>query len=83
MDVEDWLRYREQKLNIVECNNEKKLRYTTYLLSGPPPAWWENMLAMQAPGVVITWDEFKRRFLDTHVPESIMELKRREFKNLK
>ena len=31
----------------------------------------------------MTWAEFKQRFRDTHVPESIMELKRREFENLK
>ena len=38
---------------------------------------------MKPPEVTITWAEFKERFRDTHVPDSIMELKRREFENLR
>ena len=34
MDAEDWLRDIETKLNITGCNNEEKLRYATYLLTG-------------------------------------------------
>ena len=41
------------------------------------------MLALQPPGSVITWTEFKDKFRRTHVPESIMELKRREFENVR
>ena len=83
MDAEDWLRDTERKLNTVGCTDEEKLRYATYLLSGPAAAWWESMLAIQTPGTTITWKEFKDKFRETHVPESIMELKRREFENLR
>ena len=38
---------------------------------------------MKPPEAVITWDEFKERFRNTHVPESVMEIKRREFENLR
>jgi hypothetical protein len=31
----DWLRDTEQKLNTVGCSDDEKLRYATYLLSGP------------------------------------------------
>ncbi|KAK1668195.1 hypothetical protein QYE76_056354 [Lolium multiflorum] len=31
---------------------------------------------------VFTWDEFKRKFRESNVPESIVELKRREFESL-
>ena len=83
MDAEDWLRDTERKLNTVDCNDEEKLRYTTYLLTGPAASWWEGVLAMKPPEAVITWDEFKERFRNTHVPDSIMEIKRREFENLR
>ena len=83
MDAKDWLRDTKRKLNTVGCNYQEKLCYTTYLLTGPAAAWWENMLAMQTPEMFITWAEFRQRFRETHVPESIMELKRREFENLK
>ena len=83
MDAEDWLRDTERKLNTVGCNDEEKLRYTAYLLTGPAASLWESILAMKPPEVTITWVEFKERFRDTHVPDSIMELKRREFQNLR
>ena len=61
----------------------RKLRYATYLLTGPAASWWEAVLASQPTGYVVTWEEFKKRFREAHVPESIMELKRREFENLR
>jgi hypothetical protein len=83
MDAEDWLRDTERKLNTIGCSDDEKLRYATYLLSGPAIAWWENLLAIQPPRIGITWTQFKQRFRETHVPDSVMELKRREFENLK
>ena len=68
MDAEDWLRDTERKLNAVGYNDEEKLRYTSYLLTGPASTWWDTMLAMQPPGSVITWTEFKDKFRSTHVP---------------
>ena len=55
MDAEDWLRDTERKLNTVGCTDEEKLRYATYLLSGPAAAWWESMVAIQTPSTTITW----------------------------
>ena len=53
------------------------------MLTGPAASWWEGVLAMKPHEAVITWDEFKERFRNTHVPESVMEIKRREFENLR
>jgi hypothetical protein len=82
MDVEDWLLDTERKCNTVDCNDSEKLRYATHLLCGPAAAWWDNIVAIHPPGRVFTWDEFKRKFREANVPESIMELKRMEFDNL-
>jgi hypothetical protein len=82
MDVEDWLLDTERKLNTVNCNDSEKLRYATHLLCGPAAAWWDNIVAIHPPGRVFTWEEFKRKFREANIPESIMELKRREFDNL-
>jgi hypothetical protein len=82
MDVEDWLLDTERKLNTVNCNDGEKVRYATHLLCGPAAAWWDNIVAIHLPGRVFTWEEFKRKFREANVPESIMELKRREFENL-
>jgi hypothetical protein len=39
-------------------------------------------VAIHLPGRVFTWNEFKKKFREANVPESIMELKRREFDKL-
>ncbi|KAK1653337.1 hypothetical protein QYE76_071142 [Lolium multiflorum] len=82
MDAEDWLMDTERKLRTVGCNDEEKIRYATYLLSGPAASWWENFVAVHPPEKVFTWEEFKKKFRDAHVPESVVELKKREFDEL-
>ncbi|KAK1685186.1 hypothetical protein QYE76_046034 [Lolium multiflorum] len=82
MDAEDWLMDTERKLRTVGCNDEEKIRYATYLLSGPAASWWENLVAVHPPEKVFTWEEFKKKFRDAHVPESVVELKKREFDEL-
>jgi hypothetical protein len=83
MDAKDWLRDTERKLDAVCCNDEEKLWYTSYMFTGPAACWWEAVLAMKPPGSVITLTEFKERFRNTHVPNSIMELKRRESESVR
>src|SRR4051812_35251074 len=45
MDAEDWLCDTDRKLRTVGCNDEEKVRYATYFLSGPAASWWENTVA--------------------------------------
>jgi hypothetical protein len=82
MDVEDWLTDTERKLKTVGCSEEEKVRYATYLLTGPATSWWENNIAIHPTTHVFSWEVFKEKFREHHVPESIMELKRQEFENL-
>ena len=55
MDAEDWLMDTERKLKTVGCNDEEKLRYATFLLSGSAANSWENQLAMHTPEELFTW----------------------------
>ncbi|KAK1696946.1 hypothetical protein QYE76_013643 [Lolium multiflorum] len=48
----------------------------------PTPATPGNYLAVYPAGKVFTWEEFTRKFRESNVPESIVELKRREFESL-
>ena len=45
MDAEDWIADTERKLNTVGCSDEEKVRYATYLLTGPAASWWEAIVA--------------------------------------
>jgi hypothetical protein len=82
MDAEDWLTDTERKLKTVGCSEEEMVRYATYLLTGPAASWWENIIAIHPITHVFSWEEFKEKFREHHVPESIMELKRQEFEKL-
>ncbi|KAK1603710.1 hypothetical protein QYE76_027383 [Lolium multiflorum] len=74
MDAEDWLMDTERKLNTVGCNDQEKVRYATHLLCGPSASWWDNIVAVYSAGKVFTWEEFARKFRESNVPESIVEL---------
>jgi hypothetical protein len=83
MDAEDWLTDIERKMKAVGANDEEKVCYATHLLSGPAASWWDNEVTLQLPEKVFTWEEFKEKFCTFHVSDSVVELKRREFKDLK
>jgi hypothetical protein len=83
MDAEDWLTDTERKMKAVGANDEEKVHYAIHLLSGPAASWWENEVTLQLPEKVFTWEEFKEKFHTFNVPDSIVELKRREFEDLK
>src|ERR1041385_957901 len=44
--------------------------------------WWENFMAMQPVGHVVTWEEFCDDFRGYHIPDQLMERKREQLCNL-
>jgi hypothetical protein len=82
MDAEDFLMDTERKLKTVRCTYQEKVRYATHLLCGPTASWWDNIVAVHPAEKLFTWEEFKQKFRESNVPESIIELKRREFESL-
>ena len=69
LEAEDWLRTIENNLEVARVANEEKVLFATHYLSGPARAWWDATKAMQPPGQVITWEEFKAKFRKVHVPD--------------
>ncbi|KAF0935604.1 hypothetical protein E2562_035033 [Oryza meyeriana var. granulata] len=82
LDADDWLHDIKGKLNLCRCNDEEKTAYASYYLQGAAAAWWENYKAVLPQGVPITWNVFKEAFRNAHNPEGVMEIKRKEFRNL-
>ncbi|KAK1698461.1 hypothetical protein QYE76_015158 [Lolium multiflorum] len=74
--------FQELRQNGVGCSDMEKVRYATHLLCGPAASWWDNIVAVYPAEKVFTWEEFKMKFRESNVPESIVELKRREFESL-
>ncbi|KAL8108970.1 hypothetical protein AgCh_025168 [Apium graveolens] len=61
---------------------DPKVEYATYFIKGESNYWWESAKALEA-AEVITWDRFKRMFLDKYFPcymQTQMEMKLFELK---
>jgi hypothetical protein len=41
MDADDWLKFLEKKLRVVQCNNREKVLLASHQLSGPTADWWD------------------------------------------
>jgi hypothetical protein len=41
IDVVDWLKSIEKKLQVVQCNNHEKVLLASHQLSGPAVDWWD------------------------------------------
>jgi hypothetical protein len=42
MEVEDWLKSIEKKLEIAQCNDYEKVLFVTHQLFGTAADWWET-----------------------------------------
>jgi hypothetical protein len=41
MDVDDWLKATEKKLQVVQCTNRERALFTAHQLVGPTADWWD------------------------------------------
>jgi hypothetical protein len=62
MDVEDWLKTNEKKLQVVQCNNREKVLFPLHQLVGPAADWWDAYVEAQEEPEAINWQEFKNSF---------------------
>src|SRR3954471_7765410 len=82
LDADDWLRSLERKLETAHVAPSDRVLFAAYFLEGAALQWWENFVAMQPVGHVVTWQEFSDDFRGYHIPDQLMERKREQFCNL-
>ena len=56
--------------------------FAAYHLKGPAAQWWESHRRMLPAGTVTTWLEFQTAFRARHIPQGLMDKKKKEFRNL-
>jgi hypothetical protein len=83
MDADDWLKTIEKKLQVVQCNNRKKVLFVSYQLEGPATDWWDAYVEAHEDPESINWQEFRNSFRTHHVPFGMTKLKKNEFEDLK
>jgi hypothetical protein len=80
MDIDDWLKSIEKKLQVVQCNNQEKLMLASHQLVGPASDWWDAYKEAHEEPESITWQEFMTAFRAHQVPQGFIKLK--EFEDL-
>jgi hypothetical protein len=83
MDVDDWLKTIEKKLQVVQCTNRERVLFAAHQLVGPTANWWDAYVEAHEEPETINWQEFRNNFRTHHVPLGVMKLKKKEFEDLK
>ena len=55
LEADDWLRSIERKLDTAHVAPNDRVIFAAYFLEGAALQWWENYVAMQLDGHVVTW----------------------------
>src|SRR3954470_3162177 len=82
LEADDWLCSIERKLDTTHVAPDDRVISAVYFLEGAALQWWENYVAMQPDGHVVTWQEFHDAFRGYHILYELMERKKEEFCSL-
>src|SRR3954468_8498005 len=67
LEADDWLRSIERKLDTAHVAPDDRVIFAAYFLEGAAAEWWENYVAMQPNGHLVTWQEFRDAFRGYHL----------------
>jgi hypothetical protein len=83
MDVDDWLKSFEKKMQVVQYNNCERLLLASHQHSSPVADWWDSYVEAHEEPESINLLEFRDAFHAHHVPQGVIKLKKKEFQDLK
>src|ERR1041384_2519221 len=83
LEANDWLKAIEKKLMIAQCTDRERVLFAAHQLLGPAADWWDAYCDAHANMDTITWQEFRDAFRAHFVPIGLIQLKKREFSDLK
>jgi hypothetical protein len=83
MDADDWLKFVEKKMQVVQCNNHEKVLLASHQLFGPTADWWDAYVEAHEEPESINWPEFRATFHANHVAQGVIKLKKKAFQDLK
>jgi hypothetical protein len=83
LEADDRIKIVEKMLNITECTDRENVLYASGRLEGTATDWWDAYTVAHDTPNTITWQEFRNRFQEHHIPKGLMKLKKKEFLALK
>ena len=82
MDADDWLRDILFEMESASVAPDSYVTFATFHLKGPAAQWWESHRRMLPTGTATTWIEFQSAFRARHIPQGLMDQKKKEFRKL-
>ncbi|KAM0925528.1 hypothetical protein ACQ4PT_004171 [Festuca glaucescens] len=82
IEVDDWLKDIHRKLRLVRVNAQDRVKYVAHQLKGVAANWWANYCEARDDAEGVMCNEFAEASHTAHIPASLMELKRYEFRAL-
>jgi len=83
LDADFLLRTIEQKFDLIQCNDQESVNYAAHQLRDAAGVWWHGYKAQVGEGHQVTCAEFCEAFHAYHIPKSILNIKRDEFRKLR
>ena len=78
--AERWIRQVEKTFEAIECRENQKVPFASFILEGKADTWWTSKRRMlEAGGNVVTWEQFKDAFYEQFFPDSVRFEKQQEF----
>ena len=82
-EADAWLRKCENIFKVMNCPDEQKLLFATYLLNDDAEYWWMGMQQqMQTRDEQVDWTSFRARFLEKYFPDTARQDREAEFLTL-
>jgi hypothetical protein len=82
LDVDDWLRVIESKLDLTNSTNEECFAIVAHQLEGSAKSWWDNYSNNHSNPAHIAWLEFCEAFHKQFLPQETMIQKAQEFRTM-
>lgn len=82
--AEEWIARMEKTFKYVNCTEEEKVDFATFMLREDASNWWHCACgSLKNKGSPIGWEHFKTMFLDRYFPSFVRMEKLRELLRLK
>jgi len=79
-EADAWMRKCEKIFRVMDCTDEQRLNFASYLLIDDAEHWWTGMQQqMQNRAEQVNWTNFRTRFLEKYFPDTAKQDREAEF----
>ena len=82
MEVEAWILKIEKFFDVIDCSEEQKTSYATFMLDKKANYWWHMTKRLLENQRLIVWRQFKVAFYKKYFPNSVRRQKVGEYVRL-